>query len=204
MPHLQYNREQINYTVQIPQCFVYFQLLGLVKPKYLKRIGTDPPRIETLESAFFTFDEKFIITGIKDKLTYTNDQKYVMALIIQYFITYTDPIKIKVQEGHQTTLANIYKGSQEEEKKTDTETDPYQKFEQSFQGQLLRYRLEQLKSQMNLEDKDQNIEPIIVSSYQLDDNGKFDIFDNSNGSIRTKEPGLEGLFQSIDDIIGMV
>ena len=65
--------------------------------------------------------------------------------------------------------------------------------------------MEQLKNQLDIEDEDKNIEPIAVESYQLDDNGKkrFDLFDNTGQSIRTKEPGLKGLFQSIDDIIGM-
>jgi len=197
---LQYNKTQINRTTQIPQCFIYFQLLEFINAEYVTPI-TKPPRIKTLTSEFFNFDKKFMITDIIENLSYTNDQKYIMALIIQYLITYTDPTKTKVEQKPKATLDNIYKGSQEENKTADTN------FEQSFQGQLLRFQLEQLKTQLDFQDKDQHIEPITVKSYQLDDNGNdkkmFDLFDDTNNSIRTKEPGMEGLFQSIDDIIGM-
>ena len=242
---LQYNRT-INSTIQIPQCFVYFQLLKLVKPIYVKPI-TNPPRIEKLESDFFIFDKNFMIKDIKSALQYSNDQKYVMALIIQYFITYTDPIKIKDNISYKDTIklmytplniinrtpegrpvqcsratlpinqlnqkgiedarpdSNVYrcKGTPEENIPNTTVIDPYETFKQSFQGQLLRYRLEQLKIQLDLKDETQKIEPITIESFQLDDEKRFDLFDNENGSIRTKEPGLELFFQSIDDIIGM-
>jgi len=198
---LLYNQGKINPTTQIPQCFIYFQLLKFIRPTYVKPI-TKPPRIQTLTSDFFIFDNKFVITNITEVLQYSNDQKYVIALIIQYLITYTDSTKIIVEKEPAKTSGNMYKGSQEEENKTADEN-----FEQSFQGQLLRFQLEQLKTQLDFQDKDQHIEPIAVKSYQLDDdneNGKkrFDLFD-TNGSIRTKEPGLEVIFQSIDDIIGM-
>lgn len=169
------------YNSNKPQCMYLFEKSGL--DIFFKIDLSTTPKV-TINSEIFD-NEKNI-----------HPQIYVLLLVAKYMVYY---FKMNKKPPNLNT-EDIYKGSQEEK---NTETDSYNNFKQSFQGQLLRYRLEQLKIQLDLKDETQKIEPIIIESFQLDDEKRFDLFDNQNGSIRTKEPGLELFFQSIDDIIGM-
>ena len=176
-----------NYGSDKPQCINYFKISGL--DTFFDINLSSTPKVTV----------KFEILGNEDN---EHSQIYVLTLVAKYIFNY-----FNIKQGNEPN--DIYKGSQEEENVVAVQDqDPYKTFSQSFQGQLLRYRLEQLKIQLDLQDVAQKILPITVESYQLDsdDNGKkrFDLFDNTGQSIRTKEPGLKGLFQSIDDIIGMV
>lgn len=167
-----------NYGSDKPQCINYFKISGL--DTFFDINLSSTPKVTVKSEILGNEDNK-------------HSQIYVLTLVAKYIFNYFNII-----QGNEPN--EIYKGSQEEEKTGPIE---YTNFKQSFQGQLLRYQLEQLKIQMDLEDESQQIEPITVTSYQLDsDGGKFDIFDDK-GSVRTKEPRLEGFFQSIDDIIGM-
>ena len=166
----------LNYGSDKPQCMYLFKISGL----------------DTFFDINSSTSKVTLKLNILDDETNIHPQIYVLTLVAKYIFNY-----FNAKQGNEPD--EIYKGSQEENITAD------KNFEQSFQGQLLRFQLEQLKNQLDIEDEDKNIEPIAVESYQLDDNGKkrFDLFDNTGQSIRTKEPGLKGLFQSIDDIIGM-
>lgn len=112
--------------------------------------------------------------------------KYIMDLISGYLIDYyKDYVKppLVEPEGNDGTGAPS----------TNPIYDPESEDKPSFREQLLQYYLEILHDNLGLE----NYEGTTYTTKP------FDLITKKDGSIRKKRPDLEGVFQSIDEIIGL-
>jgi hypothetical protein len=119
-----------------------------------------------------------------DKLA--GGSKYIMDLISGYLIAYYTVTK--------TPLVEPVKKQKEGAPSTDTIYDPESEDKPSFREQLLQYYLEILHDNLGLENYE-------ITTYTTT---RFDLITTGGDSIRNQRPDLEGVFQSIDEIIKLL